>query len=625
MASKKKHRKDVQQPKQQSKVAVPSKTEVKRKMSAKPLLPGRWQINAGIFLFFAIATVILYSGDLHLGFFAVDDPQYVINDPWIKGMNGKNLNFIFSHPYFANYSPLHLFSYMVDYSFGGSNAYTFHLSSNIWAGIVAGFVFLTALALTSNRIIAIAAAALFVVHPTHVEAITWISSRKDLVAAAFALPSLLAYLYYRKGGPKARRWYFLSLLLFALALLGKLSVATFPAVFLAIDYFIEKRPLRRSVIDKIPFIAVAAIIGVVVSSAQPQMGNKPDGFVLLQAAVQNLWLLTGLGNYVLYRPAPSAGGAGMEIAGLILLLGLFVLPFFLRKRLPFVAVLIYWMLFAFIPSQVLSFTHPVTDRYLFFPSVAIVILIAWASISFAQQFGQKAIIAAIILMAILAFFWTNTTLNYLKEWKDPRSVWYAATKKSGDPAVPKNLGSAYMRIALGLGNAAQQGSLPKEELVRIANTVWENDPRLPKLLAEWSAGQQGGPMEIQFKDQILSLSWEALESSLRLKGNHIMGDLFYNRGLVLLAKNDLAGAKKEFLAAVDETAKETYADTRNELTVYCYSDLGIISYKQNDYNEALKWFRLADERQKQAGGNWMPTVGKTIKQLEDIVAPKTPR
>ena len=108
--------------------------------------------------------------------------------------------------------PLHLLSYAPDYAVGGLNAYAFHLSSNLWAGVVAGFVYLVAFALTQQRTTAIVAALLFVVHPAHVEGVAWISSRKDLLAAAFALPCVLAYLKYRQRG--AIGWYIASLILF---------------------------------------------------------------------------------------------------------------------------------------------------------------------------------------------------------------------------------------------------------------------------------------------------------------------------------------------------------------------------------------------------------------------------
>src|SRR5207253_76445 len=165
-----------------------------------------------------------------------------VNNPWIRSFSLQNLQHIFTTPYFANYSPFHLLSYMLDYAFAGASPFVFHLSSNIWGGIVAGFVFLVALALTRSHLIAIAAAILFVVHPAHVEAIAWIASRKDLVAAAFALPSLLAYVNYRQGGTAAIKWYFASVLLFLLGVAGKLCVATSPAVFLVHDLLLERRP-----------------------------------------------------------------------------------------------------------------------------------------------------------------------------------------------------------------------------------------------------------------------------------------------------------------------------------------------------------------------------------------------
>ena len=107
------------------------------------------------------------------------------------------------------------------------------------------------------------------------------------------------------------------------------------------------------------------------------MGHTPDPYVLSASLIQNLWLLTGFGSYVIYRVPPETTQIIWKIAGALFLIAAFVAPFFLHKKFPAVAVLLYWILFAFIPSQVLSFTHPVTDRYIFFPSVAGVILIAW--------------------------------------------------------------------------------------------------------------------------------------------------------------------------------------------------------------------------------------------------------
>jgi hypothetical protein len=142
---------------------------------SSPVLPGPWQLNAAIVFLCILATAVLYAGDLRLGFFRIDDPEYVVDNAWIQGVTWEHIRQIVSNSYNLNYSPLHLFSYMLDHAIAGLNAYAFHLSSNLWAGIVAGFVYLVALVLTQHRLTAIAAAVLFVVHPVHVEAVAWLS------------------------------------------------------------------------------------------------------------------------------------------------------------------------------------------------------------------------------------------------------------------------------------------------------------------------------------------------------------------------------------------------------------------------------------------------------------------
>ena len=568
-----------------------------------------------------IASALLYIGILRVDFLGLDDPQYVVNNPWIRSFSLQNLQHIFTTPYFANYSPFHLLSYMLDYAFAGASPFVFHLSSNIWGGIVAGFVFLVALALTRSHLIAIAAAILFVVHPAHVEASAWVSSRKDLVAAAFALPSLLAYVNYRRGGSTARRWYVASLLLFIAALAGKMSVAAFPAVFLALDLFIEKRPLSQSLLDKAPFLAAAAVFALAVASAQPPTGHRPNPYVILAAFAESGWLLTGFGRYVIYRVPPNtAPPLVLQFAATALLVVAFAGPLLLRRYSPLAVVLIYWILFAFLPSQGLSFSHPVTDRYLFFPSVAAVILIAWALIKTSERFGRRGLFAAIGLLAIISIAWTRTTLAYLGEWRDPRSVWYGATQKSSDSDAYYNLGSYYQDMAGRLGKTQRGVPLPKGKAETLAAAVWAGDPRLPQLLSEWQQGKQGGPIEQEFRHHLRRLAWDAYEQRIRNKGILALPNVYFRRGLILSDDGDKQGARKEFLAAADEAAKFPFAEWRNEMLVRSHNALGIIAWQEANFSEAMRWLKLADEEQIRAGGNWVPDLTANRKRLEGIIA-----
>src|ERR1700730_10870505 len=138
------------QPAPSRRSAVEKRKSGKRKIDPPYLsvVPGSWQLNSGIVLLCIVATAVLYSGDLHLGFFRIDDQQYVVSNPWIQGLTWKHLAQILSSPYYLNYSPLHMLSYALDYAVGGLNGYAFHLSTNLWAGVVAGLVYLVGLALT---------------------------------------------------------------------------------------------------------------------------------------------------------------------------------------------------------------------------------------------------------------------------------------------------------------------------------------------------------------------------------------------------------------------------------------------------------------------------------------------
>jgi hypothetical protein len=582
------------------------------------VLPGPWQLNIGIVCFCILATAALYAGDLHLGFFRIDDPQYIVSNPAIRGVTWEHIRQILFNPYYLNYSPLHLFSYMLDHAIAGPTAYAFHLSSNLWAGIVAGFVYLVALALTQQRLAAIAAALLFIVHPAHVEAVAWISSRKDLVAAAFVLPSLLAYLKYRQRG--AIGWYLVSLLLFLFALLGKLSVIAFAAVLLSCDLFVEKRQLSRSIVDKIPFLLLAIVVAVAVQHAQPGTGVQTDLSMHAKAFGLGIWLLTGLGNYVLYRVPPANGNTLAQVAGAIFLVVLFLSPLLLRKRYPLAAVLIYWILFTYLPTQVLPFGYPVTDRYLFLPSVGAVVLVAWLVFKATDHLKKWRVAATTALVAVVGFVWLKKTVDYLSEWQDPRSVWFAATRKTRDVHVYYELGWEYLEKAASFGTKRRNAALPSEGASLYASVVWKDDPRLPQLLPELAHDRHDGPLENSFKEYLQAKAAENFDYALATKGEHIVPDLFLSRGVFFVDKGDMQSAKKEFLAELDEASSLPDSDARQEALIACHYNLAVAEERLGHLKEALTWIRLAEEGQNALGRTVIPGLSTSRQQLESKMA-----
>jgi tetratricopeptide (TPR) repeat protein len=148
---------------------------------------------------------------------------------------------------------------------------------------------------------------------------------------------------------------------------------------------------------------------------------------------------------------------------------------------------------------------------------------------------------------------------------------------------------------------------------------------LPALLAEWSAGQRGGPIEREFQSALRSLAWNAFERSLSVKGTRVMPGLYYNRSIVLFNRGDFSGARRELQATLDESTREGFAPVRQQLTVYSHAQLGTIAIKEGDYREALRWYRMADDEQTRFGGKWIPDLNVTRKKLETIVGSSSDR
>jgi len=387
-----------------------------------------------------------------------------------------------------------------------------------------------------------------------------------------------------------------------------------------LDLVLEKRSLRQSIINKIPFLVLAALVALAVQHAQPSTGLQFDLAMHAKAFVQSWWLLTGLGNYVIYRVPPTPGGTLSQLVGLAILLGLFVLPLLLRKRYPVATVSIYWILFTYLPTQVLPFSYPVTDRYLLLPSVGAVILIAWLLIKAADQLPRWKVATATTLVVAVNFIWLTQTLGYLSEWRDPRSVWFAATRKSGDVHLYYELGWEYREKAASFGMHRRNAPLLPKEARRYGSVVWKEDPRLPQLLTELAGNQHGGPVEKEFKEYLLAKAGENFDEAVTRKGAHIMPDLFLSRGVCFLDKGDMQSAKKEFLAGVDEASELPYSEGQQESLIACHYNLAVAEERLGYLKEALSWIRLAEEEQNELGRTVISGLSDSRRQLESKMA-----
>jgi hypothetical protein len=567
----------------------------------------------------------VYALDLNLGFFRLDDTQYVTANPHIQAVTWKNIRFVLLEPYNANYSPMHLLSYMVDHALGGLDPWVFHFSSNVWAALCGIAVYLCAWLLLGHPLQALACGLLFACHPSHVEAVAWISSRKDLVAALFALLSFAAYLAWRRDS--GHRWwlYGLSLACFALGVAGKQSVVVLPGVFMAMDVFVERRWTWRMVLDKVAYGLVGVWFALGTLGAQPATGQHPDPFILGWATLQNLWLLCGFGPYVIYRVGPDVSASFvLRWGGLVVLVCLFTFPALLwwfRKASGRVTLLAYWVLLAMIPSQVLSFVHPVADRYLFFPSAPWVMLavlgVWWVC---ARLPGRRAALFSGVIFVLCSLL-TWQSVAYLSEWRDPRSVWYGASRKSDDVNVSFYLGSHFMDLADAAGRPpAKLSTGARQRLRGFAAAVWAGRPELDLLLKHIDDREPAPKTVSTFREEVREQALHYLEEALENKGTRVLPNLFFRLGKLNMDLGHTDEAKAYFEGAVEEAKRHTAEGVLDELTVRSLHAIGVIMWKKRDYIDALRWFRDAEAAQAAAGRAYIAGLDTQRQRLEKLAA-----
>jgi len=585
-----------------------------------------WWTHAAVVLGLLLANLALYHGTIGLGFLTVDDPDYVQNNPYIESFRAANLKHILTTPYAANYAPANLLSYALDVALAkGKSAAAIHLSNVMWHGWVVCTVYLLAFTIRPRIFPAAAAAVLFLLHPAHVEVVAWISSRKDLVATGFAALSMAAYLVYRQRPGRGCAWYAGSVLAFLLASAGKQSVLLLPAVMLVWDVLVERRRSWKMLADKVPFGLVALFFGWMTWHAQPSTNQGLHPFVLAVTQFTNLWLLTGLGQYVLYRPAPDAAawGRAARLALSVAAMLVWALPLVLyRARQPLRAALCYWVLIQMVPPMLLGFIVPITDRYLFLPSVGVCLLLADLA---AGLEGRRARARWFVwaLLAGLGAVWGAKTWNYLNEWRDPRSVWYGAHWKTPNSQVQQFLGEIYQNAGDRVNNFVKSGTpLQLTNELPFARAVLGDAAAVERLRAEWTGIAPARTNSIAYRDQLWDFAWKRFEESLARRGTLSAPNLFMGRGRLLVSEGKFAQAIPEFQNALALAQSSNYEVIRAEGVTHALFAIGVAYWNTGNYGEAQQWLLKAQAVQRKSGQVWLPALDAEVERIKALAGRK---
>ena len=417
----------------------------------------------GVCFFLVVITWLVFGQTVRYDFVNYDDNEYVYANPAItSGLNPHGIIYAFSGTHARNWHPLTTLSHMLDCQLWGVRAGGHHLTNVVLHTIAVVLLFLVLQQMTGAIWQSAFVAALFAIHPLHVESVTWISERKDVLSAVFFMLTLGAYVRYVRS-PSIGRYLTMSIL-FALGLMSKSMLVTVPLVLLLLDYWPLQRfggrsSIRRLALEKIPLLTLSAAGGFVTLWMQqssvarteelPLIWRVANGLVTYAIYLRQMIWPVGL---AVFYPHHGDQLPVWEIGLAIVLLALVsAAAIALRHKRPYLLTGWFWYLVMLLPVigliQVGSQAH--ADRYTYLPQIGLYLLLAWGiTDALASRFAtgqirrgglQRRIVAVTASLAIIALAWCAHV--QASHWRNGESLWgHALAVTSGNFMAHDGLG-----------------------------------------------------------------------------------------------------------------------------------------------------------------------------------------
>jgi protein O-mannosyl-transferase len=519
-------------------------------MSTNPGQSTKPQLSTKVLLACVLAaTFLTYAATLQFDF-VYDDLGQIVSNPAVQSWKFFPLyfraNVWMQQMAIGNYyRPLFLTWFLINHTLFGLHPAFWHLTTVLLHVAVTGLVFLLAIRLTRDRRIALIAALLFGLHPIHLETVAWISGVTDSLMALALIPAFLSYMNYREG--RGWRWLASCLSLYALALLSKETAIVLPAFVIAYDFFYRHSARRWS--DRIRALALPMLCLVVVTSlyliarANALHGvahktvNLPAGIAALTVPSALWWylkLLVAPVNLSVFYDTPYVTHVSLRFF-ILPLLGIAAAAGLLawwwrRTRSPLIVFASAWLLLPILPLlnlTVLPMGDFIHDRYLYLPSVGLVLLVATAlaSIDTREIMGRPAgQVAAIALGVVLAF----GTVAQSVPWANDVVLYYHGMQIAPNNDLPRNKLAATF---------VQRGMY--EQGIKLYQVVLQEDPNY------WYANYRMG-----YAQYMTAHYPEAERYLARATALHGSPDEFYYLGLTQAKLGNEEAAGKSLAEAV---------------------------------------------------------------------------
>jgi tetratricopeptide (TPR) repeat protein len=542
-------------------------------------VPARRPLLAALAL--VALTVAAYGTSLGNAFVNYDDDLYITDRPELRdGLSRQGLAWAFTSTQGANWFPLTRLSWMLDAELFGVEAGAFHATSLALHLLGTLLLFLAMCRMSGDLWPSAFVAAVFAVHPLHVESVTWAAARKDLVSGVFFMLALLAH-ERRARGERSGAWGALVFAAMALGLMAKPMLVTLPCVLLLLDAWplrrLDRVQLRTALVEKLPLVALAAAASAVTVIAQGaggalQSAERYPLMLRLANAVDAYAVYLGKAVWpaglAVFYPYPHGGiPLGRSALAAALLAGITAWTLRERRRRPYLLVGWLWFAGMLVPvSGIVQVGQAArADRYTYLPLIGLTLMLAWGARELAQRrpatqpLLRSGAVVAVLLLALV-------TASQVATWRDSRSLFEHALR------VTERNHVAHINLGLALARAGEVEEAERHLVTAVA--LAPTSPRAHGLLGEVRVARDQHPQ-----------AGEDFRRALGLEP----GSARWETGLgrVLLEAGDLEGAEAALGRAL--AAEPERADTQ--------AFLGLVAFRSGRVDAAIASYRraLADQ------------------------------
>ncbi len=517
-----------------------------------------------------VVSIAAFSPILQNAFLNWDDIDYITNNPTIQSLDFTHLKDIFtSHP-LKTYVPLTTLSFAFEYLFFQFNPYFYHLDNLLLHLSIAWLIYLFLRKLSLSVRTAGLAALLFAVHPMHVEAVAWVSARKDVLYAFFYMLALLNYCLYLEKRQSIHYW--LSFFCGLLSMLSKGMALSLPFILLLCDWLYKRKDSKIMFFDKLPFFIY--ILPLAWANYAPNTSvmtmNKDFG----EAVLIFIWSLTFYIKKFIFpfhltplyiTPEPIHILSSVYLSSVIILIICLIAIYRYRtyQWLIFAFVFYFCSIFFLLRFDRLYNLSVVADRYMYLPMLGFCALIgifcdkllSWIE----DHKPQWRSFIAVLLACALTVLSIKTNLQ-CRIWKNNLILWNRVIAGNQTLSVAYlNRGAAYKEL-----NQIQESINDLKQSIKL----------LPSFGAHYNLAN------IYTNEKEYALAIENYSAAIQLDPQHALA--YNNRGVVNSTQKNYAEAVKDFNKAIeiDPTLLDPYYNQAVCYFLLNNTDAALASYNQ---------------------------------------------